>query len=98
MGLRYLAVLLRRPGDRVPARDIVAAAHQGPPPEDDRESAADDRAAERARLTVTKGLKNALLRIAAVHPSLGSHLHVTIRRGYDCAYTPDPRHPIMWGE
>jgi tetratricopeptide (TPR) repeat protein len=52
--------------------------------------------AERARLTVTKGIKAALERISENHPALGRHLAVTIRRGTFCTYTPDPRHPIPW--
>ena len=52
--------------------------------------------AERARLTVTKGIKAALERISQNHPALGRHLAVTIRRGTFCAYAPDPRHPIPW--
>ncbi len=52
--------------------------------------------AERARLTVTKGIKSALQRIQRVHPPLARHLQATIRRGYFCSYTPDPRHPIEW--
>jgi hypothetical protein len=52
--------------------------------------------AERARLTVTKGIKAALQKIAAAHPALGTHLSATIKRGYFCSYTPDPRHPIHW--
>ena len=52
--------------------------------------------AERARLTVTKGIKAALERISQNHPALGRHLAVTIRRGTFCVYAPDPRHPIPW--
>ena len=52
--------------------------------------------AERARLTVTKGLKRALERIAASHTELGRHLAATIRRGYFCVYRPDTRRPICW--
>jgi non-specific serine/threonine protein kinase len=52
--------------------------------------------AERARLTVTKGIKAALTRIAERHPPLGAHIAATVRRGYFCAYLPDPRHPISW--
>jgi hypothetical protein len=51
---------------------------------------------ERARLTVTKGIGAALARIEAVHPTLGTHLRATVRRGYFCVYVPDPRHPIVW--
>ena len=52
--------------------------------------------AERARLTVTKGIGSALGRIADSHPALGAHLYATVRRGYFCAYVPDPRRPISW--
>jgi hypothetical protein len=52
--------------------------------------------AERARLAVTKAVKSALRRLAAVHPRLAAHLQATVRRGYFCVYTPDPRTPITW--
>jgi hypothetical protein len=52
--------------------------------------------AERARLAVTKAVKSALQRLAAVHPRLAAHLQATVRRGYFCVYTPDPRTPITW--
>jgi tetratricopeptide (TPR) repeat protein len=52
--------------------------------------------AERARLTITKGIKAALAKIQANHPVLGRHLVATVRRGYVCIYAPDPRHPITW--
>lgn len=51
---------------------------------------------ERARVTVTKGIGAVLARIAVAHPALGAHLQATVRRGYFCAYVPDPRHPIVW--
>ena len=54
--------------------------------------------AERARLTVTKGIKGALARIAASHPELGRHLAATVRRGYFCVYRPDPARPVRWNE
>jgi len=52
--------------------------------------------AERARVTVTKGIGAVLARIAVTHPALAAHLRATVRRGYFCAYIPDPRHPIVW--
>jgi tetratricopeptide (TPR) repeat protein len=52
--------------------------------------------AERARLTVTKGIGSALTRIASAHPDLGAHLTATVKRGYFCVYVPDPRHAIDW--
>ena len=54
--------------------------------------------AERARMTVTKGIKSAIDKISAADPSLGRHLSATVRTGYFCSYTPDPRHPICWQE
>jgi hypothetical protein len=92
-GLHHLAHLLAHPGTRVPSVQLSAAARGcdaagteqrlGPP-------------AERARLTVTKAIKAALRKICAQHPPLGAHLTATIRRGYYCSYTPDPRYPIRW--
>jgi hypothetical protein len=62
------------------------------------ESAARGRASdsERARVTVTKAIKIALERIAEAHPELGAHLAATVRRGYSCAYEPDPRSSSVW--
>ena len=51
---------------------------------------------ERARTAVTKAIKAALEKIAERHPELGAHLSATIRRGYACAYVPDPRVPVEW--
>jgi hypothetical protein len=51
---------------------------------------------ERARVTVTKGLKAAQDKIAQSHPELAQHLSATLRRGTFCSYNPDPRHPIEW--
>jgi len=51
---------------------------------------------QRARVSVTKAIRSALARIAAVHPALGEHLATTVRRGWSCSYTPDPRHPVAW--
>jgi hypothetical protein len=51
---------------------------------------------ERARVAVTKAIKAALDKIAERHPELGAHLSATIRRGYVCAYVPDPRSRVEW--
>ena len=94
-GLRYLALLLRRPGERIHVNELQAAGRGRPSlvRTRDAESALP---IERARLAVTKGIGTALERITEVHPVLGAYLRVTVRRGYFCAYTPDPRHPISW--
>ena len=52
--------------------------------------------AERARLTVTKRIKDALGKIREEHPSLGQYLGAVIKTGYLCAYTPDPSRPVEW--
>jgi tetratricopeptide (TPR) repeat protein len=53
-------------------------------------------AAERARVNVTRTVAAVLKRIASGSPALGQHLAATIRTGYFCSYTPDPRVPVVW--
>ncbi|MCA1706354.1 MAG: hypothetical protein LC808_25065, partial [Actinobacteria bacterium] len=52
--------------------------------------------AERARVNITKSVKDALKKIDENHSSLGEHLRTTIRTGAYCAYLPDPRLQILW--
>jgi tetratricopeptide (TPR) repeat protein len=52
--------------------------------------------AERARLTVTKVIKSALEKIRANQPELGRYLAASIKTGYFCGYTPDPKRPGTW--
>ena len=49
---------------------------------------------ERARLTVTKRIKDALDRIRRVHPALGEHLAASVRTGLVCKYAPAA--PVHW--
>ena len=93
-GMRQLAMLLRRPGEQIPAVDLYTAANR----RDSSKRVMLAPSPENARLAVTKGLKTALERIAAAHPALGAHLAATLRRGYLCRYLPDPRKPIPWEE
>jgi tetratricopeptide (TPR) repeat protein len=51
---------------------------------------------ERARLTVTKGIKAVLQKIRQIDPVLGHHLNTHIRTGGHCVYNPDPEHPVDW--
>lgn len=51
---------------------------------------------ERARQAVTKAIGAALAKIDRNLPALAQHLDATVKRGYFCTYTPDPRHPISW--
>lgn len=53
-------------------------------------------AGERARVSVAKRLKDALDRIRRAHPVLADHLTATVKTGFLCSYTPDPRVPIDW--
>ncbi|HVN86425.1 MAG TPA: hypothetical protein VMW17_16445 [Candidatus Binatia bacterium] len=85
-GLHYLATLLRHPGQRFPATQLLPAAGRPPRVSDD----------ERARMAVTKRIRDVLRKIALHHPSLGYHLGASIRTGHECAYIPDPDQRITW--
>jgi len=52
--------------------------------------------AEKARVNITKAVKDGLKRIEQNHVPLSQHLRATIRTGTYCAYTPDPRLEISW--
>ena len=98
-GLRYLASLLRHPGERFAARDLISQAATSDP--QTLEAAAYhflDADAERARLAVTKRVKAAIKRIAEHDASLGHYLATTIKTGQQCAYLPDPAQPVEWEE
>lgn len=106
-GLRYLATLLGRPRQSVPAVDLVqtwrVAADRLRCAGGD-ESLLPQRArftntsheSERARVTVTRSLRAAMQRIAVHNPQLGEHLAATIKTGTSCAYTPDARLLVEW--
>jgi hypothetical protein len=53
-------------------------------------------ASERARASVTRAIRQAMVRIQDYHPILGEHLERAIRTGTYCAYLPDPRIPVGW--
>ncbi|HEV3472713.1 MAG TPA: hypothetical protein VG408_05840, partial [Actinomycetota bacterium] len=53
-------------------------------------------ASERARVTVTRGIRSAIARISEELPALGEHLSATIRTGTFALYEPDPRAPAGW--
>ncbi len=53
-------------------------------------------ASERARVAVTRAVRQAIARIGEHHPQLGEHLSRTTRTGTYCAYCPDPRAPAGW--
>jgi hypothetical protein len=51
---------------------------------------------ERARVSVTRALRQAMARIREHNSPLGEHLDRAIRTGTYCAYLPDPRAPVDW--
>ncbi|HEX2232813.1 MAG TPA: hypothetical protein VHG69_05565 [Thermoleophilaceae bacterium] len=53
-------------------------------------------ASERARVGVTRALRQAIARIGEHHPQLGEHLDRAVRTGTYCAYLPDARAPAEW--
>lgn len=59
----------------------------------DRRSAS---ASERARVAVTRAVRQSIARIGEYHPALREHLASTVRTGTYCAYVPDPRVPADW--
>jgi tetratricopeptide (TPR) repeat protein len=53
-------------------------------------------ASERARASVTRAVRSAMVRIREHNPALGAHLERSIRTGVYCAYLPDTRAPVEW--
>lgn len=53
-------------------------------------------AAERARQSVTKGIRAAMRRIAEASAPLGDHLERSVRTGISCVFDPDPNAPLSW--
>lgn len=51
---------------------------------------------ERARVSVTRAVRQAMARIHEHNPALGKHLDQAVRTGTYCAYVPDPRMPVAW--
>jgi len=86
-GLRYLAVLLGRPGVKVLAADVVVLAGRA-------DRALTDR--ERARVRITHAIRTTMRRLARHHAALSEHLRATVSTGTYCAYQPDPRRPVEW--
>lgn len=51
---------------------------------------------ERARASVTRAVRYALVKIGEHHTALAAHLQHAVRTGTYCSYTPDPRVPTVW--
>jgi hypothetical protein len=59
----------------------------------DREAASN---AERARVAVTRRIRDALARITHSHAGLGEHLAASIHTGRFCSYRPGSARPVEW--
>jgi hypothetical protein len=53
-------------------------------------------ASERARVSITRAIRQAMALITEHHPPLAAHLGRAIRTGTYCAYLPDPQAHIHW--
>ncbi len=105
-GMQFIAHLLRCPGQRVRATQLLRGPRETEPDAGAAAPAApaamlgttppDRGAAERARVNVTRAIKAALQKIGAHHPALCAHLSITIRTGNACVYLPDPRLAVRW--
>ena len=95
-GLRHLACLLRRAGERVASAELLAPRGGAEPDALERAESHDAVDAERARVTATRAIRAALQRLGKHHPALLEHFKATIRTGAACAYEPDPRLSGRW--
>jgi hypothetical protein len=102
-GLQILAVLLRRPGERVGSAELLVQAQSQDArtggrrdPGDGTALPSESRAQERARVRATRAIKAALLKLTGRLPALADHFAATVRTGHRCAYLPDPRVRITW--
>lgn len=73
-------------------REAIAAHAVGRGGRDRRTGAA----ADRARCTVTHGIRRALQHIRPARPTLADELRLRIRTGVYCVYVPDVTHPTDW--
>jgi hypothetical protein len=93
-GLLYLARLLSRPGVEFAAL-ALGARHRATNGTTDLVGES-TLAGERARVRVTRRIRDGIARIARAHPELGAHLERTIRTGARCVYLVDPSTAPRW--
>jgi hypothetical protein len=101
IGMHYLNNLLANPGFEFPFQEMVSlarrasrksAAVQSPRKHSNATEAGaynQDVNRERARLMVTKRIKDVVARIRMTHPELARHLATSIHTGYTCSYSGD---------
>src|SRR5712692_10212402 len=87
-GLRYLAHLLSHPGEHIGSGDLIAVAGG-------RTGEAKPNA-ERARVAVTKRIKESVAKIGVLHPALAAHLSTRMKTGYFCLYIGDSDKRHAW--
>jgi len=92
-GLRHVVRLLEQPGESIAAIDLAAGsrlhAREAPAGGASRDPA-------RARVAVTKRIREVIRTISTEHPSLGYHLETAIKTGERCSYQPDPTRRVAW--
>ena len=82
-GLRYLAHLLRHPGEPFHVSELGGVAGLRS------RDAAPGPVAERTRKAVTNRIRQTVTRITGAHEILGAHLTNAVRTGTTCSYTPE---------
>jgi hypothetical protein len=109
IGMHYIRRLLAAPGVDFAAQNLVDITQkanakrprQNPARANGGANAArpdgnKDLSRQRARLMVTKRIKDVIVRIRHSHPELARHLATQVRTGYSCRYETDPAHPESW--
>ena len=109
IGMHYISRLIANPGIAFPASDLVAAAqkstekrgrarnpHASKSNGRARNQHDEDASRERARLMVTKRIKDVIERIRNANPELARHLATSIHTGYTCSYLPGDQHRANW--
>jgi class 3 adenylate cyclase len=86
-GLGFIAELLRHPGQEMHVLDLASELGR---------ARTSESSAERARISVTVNVKEAIKRIAKLDAELGRYLGTTIKTGNFCSYSPDPRWGLRW--
>ena len=106
-GLHCIARLLREPGREIHCLELVAE-DAGPCDQADRlselaraaglgsEGAEAERAVQRARVNVSRTIKDAIAKIRDYDRGLARHLANAIRTGVLCSYTPEPGTERTW--
>ena len=104
-GLRYLARLLRHPGERRTAPELIeeqgVRVLGGYGVREESTSTANAQhpntlSLERARVAVSQRIRGAIRKIEEHDPALGYKLCVSVKTGAHCVYLPDPERPIVW--